>query len=419
MNGRIYDADTGRFMQTDPFVQAPSNLQNYNAFSYVLNNPLSYTDPSGYFFKPLKKLSRNIIRAHAKVFGAEVTNIMGNVGSLACLVWAPVCAAAWNYEFTRAMGGSSSQAFKAGLTAAATAVVGQNIGFQSYSAQFVFDGVVGGIMADVNGGNFGHAFWAAGLNTLLGGGGNYTQNPITNVVISAAVGGTISEVTGGKFRNGAYSAAFTSAMRQDWSSNPGFEWDGVYEVGSPEWDAREAAMAEMESQEAQNMSFSGKDMYAAHWLPTPPKSMVDFSAGFGDLLSFGGTQLIREYMGTNGTVNMDSIYYSSGQVAGVIHSTVLGGAIGWRAAGSAGKGLEFSHWIPNRMGGPRSLWNGNFVTTEFHALSDPYRYRFMKRTWKALNPMPSRLSQQWNRIPYVYKGGAAGLGYGAASGVNN
>ncbi|ESP95088.1 RHS repeat-associated core domain protein, partial [Pseudoalteromonas luteoviolacea 2ta16] len=50
MNGRIFDADTGRFMQTDPFVQAPSNLQNYNRYSYVLNNPLSYTDPSGYLF---------------------------------------------------------------------------------------------------------------------------------------------------------------------------------------------------------------------------------------------------------------------------------------------------------------------------------------------------------------------------------
>ncbi|TMP22375.1 hypothetical protein CWB99_23960, partial [Pseudoalteromonas rubra] len=42
MNGRIYDSETGRFMQADPVVQAPSNLQNYNAYSYVLNNPLSY-----------------------------------------------------------------------------------------------------------------------------------------------------------------------------------------------------------------------------------------------------------------------------------------------------------------------------------------------------------------------------------------
>ncbi|TMP29511.1 RHS repeat domain-containing protein, partial [Pseudoalteromonas rubra] len=44
MNGRIYDADTGRFMQADPVVQAPSNIQSYNAYSYVLNNPLSRID---------------------------------------------------------------------------------------------------------------------------------------------------------------------------------------------------------------------------------------------------------------------------------------------------------------------------------------------------------------------------------------
>ncbi|TQF70187.1 SpvB/TcaC N-terminal domain-containing protein [Pseudoalteromonas luteoviolacea] len=225
MNGRIFDADTGRFMQADPFVQAPTNLQNYNAYSYVLNNPLSYTDPSGYLFKKVhdfsKKIRRQVIRGASKVFGAQVVSIVGNILTVFCGPAQAACAAAWNYEFTRAMGGSVSQALKAGLTAAVTAGAGQSIGFQSYSAQFVFDGVVGGIMADVNGGNFGHAFWAAGLNTLLGGGGNYTQNPITNVVISAAVGGTISEVTGGKFRNGAYSAAFTSAMRQDWGAISG------------------------------------------------------------------------------------------------------------------------------------------------------------------------------------------------------
>jgi RHS repeat-associated protein len=50
MNGRIYDSYTGRFMQAYPMVQAPENCQNLNRYSYVLNNPLSYTDPSGYFF---------------------------------------------------------------------------------------------------------------------------------------------------------------------------------------------------------------------------------------------------------------------------------------------------------------------------------------------------------------------------------
>ena len=56
MNGRIYDLTLGRFLQADPLVQAPSNSQNYNRYSYVLNNPISYTDPSGYFFKQLNKM---------------------------------------------------------------------------------------------------------------------------------------------------------------------------------------------------------------------------------------------------------------------------------------------------------------------------------------------------------------------------
>ena len=73
------------------------------------------------------------------------------------------------------------------------------------------------------------------------------------------------------------------------------------------------------------------------------------------------------------------------------------------------------HWIPNRWGGARSLWNGNYVTTVKHALSDPFRYRFMPRTWKALNPLPSMLSQQWNRIPYLWKGLVGGGAYGSVS----
>ena len=48
MNGRIYDPQTAMFMNTDPLVQAPDNWVNYNRYSYCYNNPLNYTDPSGY-----------------------------------------------------------------------------------------------------------------------------------------------------------------------------------------------------------------------------------------------------------------------------------------------------------------------------------------------------------------------------------
>ena len=48
MNGRAYDYNLGRFLSVDPFIQAPGNSQSLNPYSYVMNNPLSGTDPSGY-----------------------------------------------------------------------------------------------------------------------------------------------------------------------------------------------------------------------------------------------------------------------------------------------------------------------------------------------------------------------------------
>ena len=50
MNGRMYDPVTCRMLSPDNFIQQPFNSQNYNRYSYVLNNPLKYSDPSGQFF---------------------------------------------------------------------------------------------------------------------------------------------------------------------------------------------------------------------------------------------------------------------------------------------------------------------------------------------------------------------------------
>ena len=38
-----------------PYIQAPEYAQNFNRYSYVFNNPLKYTDPSGYFSWPFSK----------------------------------------------------------------------------------------------------------------------------------------------------------------------------------------------------------------------------------------------------------------------------------------------------------------------------------------------------------------------------
>ncbi|WP_157982707.1 RHS repeat domain-containing protein [Pseudidiomarina aquimaris] len=50
MNGRGYDYQLGRFLSVDPFIQAPANSQSHNPYSYIMNNPLAGTDPSGYLW---------------------------------------------------------------------------------------------------------------------------------------------------------------------------------------------------------------------------------------------------------------------------------------------------------------------------------------------------------------------------------
>lgn len=47
MNGRVYDPVISRFISPDNYIQAASNSQSYNRYSYCMNNPLMYTDPSG------------------------------------------------------------------------------------------------------------------------------------------------------------------------------------------------------------------------------------------------------------------------------------------------------------------------------------------------------------------------------------
>lgn len=49
MNARLYDPLLGRFLSPDPYVQASEFTQNFNRYSYALNNPLRYTDVTGEF----------------------------------------------------------------------------------------------------------------------------------------------------------------------------------------------------------------------------------------------------------------------------------------------------------------------------------------------------------------------------------
>jgi RHS repeat-associated protein len=48
MNGRAFDYNLGRFLSVDPIIQFPTNSQSLNPYSYIMNNPLAGTDPTGY-----------------------------------------------------------------------------------------------------------------------------------------------------------------------------------------------------------------------------------------------------------------------------------------------------------------------------------------------------------------------------------
>lgn len=44
MNARLYDPILGRFLSPDPYVQMPYMSQNFNRYTYAMNNPLCYVD---------------------------------------------------------------------------------------------------------------------------------------------------------------------------------------------------------------------------------------------------------------------------------------------------------------------------------------------------------------------------------------
>ncbi|MBK7729644.1 MAG: DUF4329 domain-containing protein [Gammaproteobacteria bacterium] len=211
MNGRTYDTKLGRFMQADIVVQSPFDTQSYNRYSYLMNNPLNGTDPSGYF-------SLRDLKEYAGV-------IIGG----ALLAWHPLGYGIWQSAVYGAIAGGSSAAVNGGnvlqgaaigaFSAAAFAGLdGAGFGWGAagdvgqHTLNIAASGVLGGTITVLQGGKFGHGFASAGFTAAAGGGIRAgIRTPGGRIVASAIAGGTVSEISGGKFANGAFTAAFQAA----------------------------------------------------------------------------------------------------------------------------------------------------------------------------------------------------------------
>ncbi|MCG8369707.1 MAG: hypothetical protein MJA32_04235, partial [Proteobacteria bacterium] len=216
MNGRIYDPFLGRFLQSDNFVQDPTNTQSHNRYSYVWNNPLNATDPSGEFVFTLFAMA--VVAGVESISLFAVTALFTVAGTLDALM----------------AGADLSDGFLtgiiSGLSAGAFSYVGStwfgklatDFSAGLYAAKILVHGTIGGITSVLQGGKFGHGFASAGLTAASStfNNSNYIHKNSNGfswrrVAIGAAIGGTASKLSGGKFANGAMTGAFSQALNQE------------------------------------------------------------------------------------------------------------------------------------------------------------------------------------------------------------
>ena len=194
LGDRYYDPSIGRFLQADPIVPDPGSPQSLNRYTYVYNNPLRYTDPTGNF-PFLAVLIGAFVGAGAAAVRGENPLVGALVGGLSGGIGAGVAAA---------LGGGASAAIAGGAAAGAVSG-GVNGAFNGES--FLRSAVAGAFAGGFTGGAAGLNIDGFGLEDLL--------NPIykqlarisntlfRGVQLGASLaGGALNRLTFGRFRPG-------------------------------------------------------------------------------------------------------------------------------------------------------------------------------------------------------------------------
>lgn len=221
MNGRIYDPALGLFMQADPFIQNPTNLQNLNRYGYCYNNPMTCTDPTGKLFG-----WDDFFIAVIAIWGAEKANIINTqtARTLTSIAFSAVMPVPQSMGQAAATGfasgaiasgnvkGALQGAFTAGMFFGAGTVISENN--WGTAAGVTAHAVVGCVTSEASGGQCGAGALSAGFSKAMSG-TDFMQSTIadgdrlTGSVVNAVVGGTASVLGGGKFENGAVTGAFS------------------------------------------------------------------------------------------------------------------------------------------------------------------------------------------------------------------
>ncbi len=194
MNGRIYDADIGRFLQADPFIQQADNLQNYNRYAYVLNNPMSYTDPSGFFFDKIWSAIKKYWKPIVAIIAAVVT-----------------------------YGAASGWAASWGMTAMTTSGVGVGLSVGGYAFAGAAAGAVAGGIAT---GSLKGAAKGALTGAIMGGvtgAGTGLSDSAYRLSLSAVGGCAAGAVSGGSCGEGAKLAVIAQGLKITMDSYSGYE----------------------------------------------------------------------------------------------------------------------------------------------------------------------------------------------------
>jgi RHS repeat-associated protein len=230
LNARVYDPTIGRFMSADPTVEAMFDPQDLNRYSYVGNNPLSLTDPTGLCFLGCVWQDTWFRQAAAIVIAIALPQILPAVeDEVFGEQFAEQITTLENVGIAGGISGYvSTGTLQGALAGAEQAVVFNKVGDalepggawdQAFSTSHTMNtliahGLVGGMFSVEQHGTFGSGFLAAGFATLAD--GVHTGSPLFgDTFVHAAVGGLSSVLGGGKFANGAITAAFGYRFNED------------------------------------------------------------------------------------------------------------------------------------------------------------------------------------------------------------